>query len=417
MNLSLYLARRLFRGEGGEADKRQASLPAIRIATLGVALGLAVMLLSVAVAQGFKQEIGRKVAGFSAHVELVHTETLYAPDARPLIADSALVAQIKEMDGVANAARISSKMGLIKTHDAFKGVTLKGIEAGYDTTFIAESLCEGRLPRNSQTSGRAEVVVSQQTADELGLHVGEKVYAYFFENTIKTRRLEIVGIYKTNLKIFDDLYVLTDLPTVNRLNSWDENQCSIIEVRLDNPDKAESIMPALNAAVKKMAESDDITPIVLNVQDHYPQIFSWLDLLDVNIWIVLILMLGVAGFTMVSGLFILILERTQTIGLLKALGATNARIRYTFLWLAVLIIGRGLLLGNVIALVIIMIQQQWGIIHLDPDKYYMDTVPLLAEPWAIIALNIGTLLLTVLTLVAPSYLISRIQPAKAIRFD
>ncbi len=401
MSFPLYLARRLFRGEGGEADKRQASLPAIRIATLGVALGLAVMLLSVAVAQGFKHEVGRKVAGFSAHVELVHTETLYAPDARPLNTGKAEVEHINNMEGVANAARVSSKMGLIKTHEAFKGITLKGIEEGYDTTFIAECLCEGRLPRNSQISGRAEIVISRQTADELGLHIGEKVYAYFFENTVKTRRLEIVGIYDTNLKIFDDLYALTDLPTVNRLNGWDENQCSIIEVRLSHPDDTEKVMPALNEEARKMAENDGFIPIALSVKDHYPQIFSWLELLDFNIWIILILMLGVAGFTMVSGLFILILERTQTIGLLKAIGTTNTRIRHTFLWLAVLIIGRGLLFGNVIALAIIMVQKKWGVIHLDPDKYYMNTVPVIADPWLIVALNVGTLLLTVLALVGP----------------
>lgn len=419
MNLPLFIALRFFRDGRPEEKRKKASRPAVQIATLGVALGVAVMIVSVCVVQGFKQEVGRKVAGFGSHVNVLAKESLYTPDGQSVEADAALLEEIGKAESVTHVARVSEKMGLIKTHDAFQGIRLKGLAPEYDTTFVGESLVEGRLPRLSDGAGAGEVAISQTQATTLGLKTGDRVYAYFFEDAIKTRRLKVVGIYQTNLKIFDNTYVLTDMATVNRLNGWDGNECGQLEITVAGWEKLTDATWQVMACLRKAHGGADgsIPETVLTVKERYPQVFSWLELLDFNVWVILVLMVCVAGFTMVSGLFILILERTGAIGTLKALGASNARIRHTFLYFAAFIIGRGLLLGDVLGVGIVWLQHEWGFIRLDATNYYMETVPVEIDPLVVIGLNVGTLLVTVLALVGPSFLISRIQPAKAIRFD
>lgn len=436
MSFPLFIAQRFFRNIG--RDRKSASNPTITIATAGVAVGLCVMIVTISVISGFKREITSKVNGFASDIEILDLRSLTSPEGFPITADAATEKDIRQWPNVEGTYRVAQKMGIIKTNDNFQGVTLKGLTAEYDTTFLANSLIDGRLPKFSPDRaaepdpvtgavGSNEIAVSRQVASDLGLKVGDRVYAYFFEETIKMRRFKISGIYSTNMAIFDKNFIIGDFATVAQLNGWNDDQCSSIEVRLSDvksasaaiadPHKIDETMATANAYCAQHPDPSAVPRRALSVREHYQQVFSWLQLLDFNMVVILILMLCVAGFTMISGLLILILERTQTIGILKALGATNSRIRSIFLHFAALITVRGLLIGDFLAFALILAQQHFGFIHLDPASYYVDTVPVSLQWLPIVMLNLLTLLLTTIALLAPSFIITRIQPAKAIRFE
>ena len=428
MNFPFFVARRFFSNVGSE--QRRASHLTTTIATTGVAIGLIVMLLSVGIILGFKQEITKKVEGFGSHIEILDVSSLAAPDAYPVHADTQLINSLKRIPEVRGVAPIAQKMGILKTKNDYMGITLKGIPADYDTTFLANSLVEGRLPKRSAAEGAVatpedgvtssasnEILLSRRQADELNLKVGDRVFAYFFEETIKMRRFKVCGIYQSNMAIFDKTFVITDLNTVRKLNHWEGDEATVIEVRLKGMDAIEQTLPQVERLCSQLNDEVSHARKAFSIVDHYASIFSWLQLLDFNMMVILVLMLCVSGFTMVSGLFILILERTQTIGVLKAMGATNTKIRNVFLHFAGFIIVRGLLIGDVVAIGLLLIQQKYGLIHLDPANYYVETVPVEINLWAIVLVNVGTLVLTTLALVLPSYMVSRIQPSKAIKFE
>lgn len=428
MNFPFFVARRFFSNVGSE--QRRASHLTTTIATTGVAIGLIVMLLSVGIILGFKQEITKKVEGFGSHIEILDVSSLAAPDAYPVHADAQLINSLKRIPEVRGVAPIAQKMGILKTKNDYMGITLKGIPADYDTTFLTNSLVEGRLPKRSAAEGAVatpedgvtssasnEILLSRRQADELNLKVGDRVFAYFFEETIKMRRFKVCGIYQSNMAIFDKTFVITDLNTVRKLNHWEGDEATVIEVRLKGMDAIDQTLPQVERLCSQLNDEVSHARKAFSIVDHYASIFSWLQLLDFNMMVILVLMLCVSGFTMVSGLFILILERTQTIGVLKAMGATNTKIRNVFLYFAGFIIVRGLLIGDVVAIGLLLIQQKYGLIHLDPANYYVETVPVEINLWAIVLVNVGTLVLTTLALVLPSYMVSRIQPSKAIKFE
>lgn len=433
MNFPFFIAQRFFRNIG--TDRKSASNPTITIATAGVAVGLAVMIITICVISGFKREITSKVNGFASDIEVLDYRSLSSPESFPITADTAFIAAARKWPGVKSVDKIAQKIGILKTEDEFQGITFKGIAQGYDTAFVASALTAGRLPRLdikadtlSGTVGSGEIAISSKLAADLQLGVGDRVFAYFFEENIKMRRFKVCGIYSTNMSVFDKNFVITDYATVADLNGWTTDQCSSLEVRLAGSVDAASRLFSANhqldqtvlAAAEYCAKHPDPTAVPrrpLSVREHYMQVFSWLDLLDFNMVVILVLMICVAGFTMISGLLILILERTQTIGVLKALGATNGKVRSIFLHFAALITLRGLLIGDVLALALTFAQRQWGIVHLDPASYYVDTVPVDLCWLPILLVNVLTLLLTVLALVGPSLMITRIQPAKAIRYE
>lgn len=428
MNFPFFVAQRFFSNVGSE--QRRASHLTTTIATTGVAIGLIVMLLSVGIILGFKQEITKKVEGFGSHIEILDVSSLAAPDAYPVHADAQLINSLKRIPEVRGVAPIAQKMGILKTKNDYMGITLKGIPADYDTTFLANSLVEGRLPKRSAAEGAIatpedgvtssasnEILLSRRQADELNLKVGDRVFAYFFEETIKMRRFKVCGIYQSNMAIFDKTFVITDLNTVRKLNHWEGDEATVIEVRLKGMDAIDQTLPQVERLCSQLNDEVSHARKAFSIVDHYASIFSWLQLLDFNMMVILVLMLCVSGFTMVSGLFILILERTQTIGVLKAMGATNTKIRNVFLYFAGFIIVRGLLIGDVVSIGLLLIQQKYGLIHLDPANYYVETVPVEINLWAIVLVNVGTLVLTTLALVLPSYMVSRIQPSKAIKFE
>ena len=416
MNWKLFIARRIYQTKEKEGDKN-VSKPAVRIAMAGIAIGLAVMIISVAVVIGFKHEVRDKVIGLGSDILVTSLDEAQSYQATPIVGDDSLMAALGALPNVKHIQRYATKPGMIMTGDNFQGIVLKGIGQEYDTLFLHRHLLVGEIPAFTDSVSSNQVLVSKTIADRLGIGVGDKLNTYYLENNIRARRLTVAGIYQTNFSSYDDLFLLTDLRTVVRLNNWQEGQTGGLEIQVADyallGDTNERILSALEGKVDKYGGRY----YSQTVEEVYPQIFAWLDLLDLNVWVILILMIGVAGFTMISGLLIIILERTNMIGVLKALGADNTAIREVFLSFAVFLIRRGMLWGNVIALVCCGVQYFFRVIKLDPAVYYVDAVPVELNIWVWLLLNVGTLLVSVLMLVGPSYLISRIHPARSIRFE
>ena len=411
MNFPLFIAKRIFCDKG---DRRKVSRPAIRIATVGVAIGLAVMIITVSVVLGFKHTVRDKVVGFGSHIQVYNLQGNIMPIS---INDSTLTAY-EAVDGVQQAERFALTQGILKTDNDFLGVMFKGIGPEYDTHFLEDCLIEGELPDFSDTKTKYPLVVSKTMADKLRIHAGDRLFAYFIgDDDVRTRRFTVSAIYQTNMKRFDDMVCLTDLCVTQRLNGWDSLQCTGAEVLVNDFDRLRETNRNLLDILRDNDKRDDEAAVSYTITDIYPQVFSWLELLDINVWIILGLMIAVAGFTMISGLLIIILERTQMIGILKALGARNSTIRHTFLWFAAFIIGRGLLWGNIMGLGIVLIQKYTGVVKLDAQTYYVNEAPMELNLLLIALLNVVTLLVSVFVLVAPSYLVSHIHPARSMHYE
>lgn len=415
MHFPLFIAKRLYSEQG---DKRKVSRPAIHIATAGVAIGLAVMIISVCVVLGFKHTIRDKVIGFGSHIQVADFLTLQQMEQYPIVIDDSMIDVLKHIPDVAHVQRFAMKEGILKTDSDFLGVAFKGVGPDFDSTFIHNNMVEGSIPPFSDSVSHNKILVSQLMADKLNLKSGQRIFAYFFDNNgVRTRRFTIAGIYQTNLKKYDETIVFTDLYTAVKLNGWESDQASGAELSVNNFDNLDEVESRVLSKVKGTVDHYGETYSSATIKELNPQIFQWLDLMDLNVWIILALMLIVAGVTMISGLLIIILERTSMIGILKALGARNKTIRHTFMWFAVFIIGKGMLIGNVLSLGLLALQQAFGIIKLDAQTYYVSTVPVEINALYIVALNVATLLISVFMLVAPSYLISHIHPAKSMRYE
>lgn len=415
MNYPLFIARKIYNG----GDKtRKVSKPAIRIATIGVAIGLAVMIISVSVVLGFKHSIRDKVIGFGSDITVADFLTLQGSEQYPIQINDSLIRALKSTPGIKHVQRYAYTQGILKTNDDFLGVLLKGVGPEFDSTFIHSNMIEGTLPKFSDSESHQKIVISKTIADKLNLKVGQRLFAYFINKQgVRTRKFTITGIYATNMKQFDSQICFTDLYTINKLNGWEPDQYSGAELQVNDFSQLNLVTMRILNKVKNTVDHYGETYSAENITEMNPQIFSWLDLMDMNVWIILALMTAVAGVTMISGLLIIILEHTQMIGILKALGSRNRQIRHIFLWFSTFIIGKGLLLGNIIGLGCILLQKWLGLITLDPQTYYVSVVPVEINIPLIIALNLTTLLICIIVLIAPSYLISHIHPAKSMHYE
>lgn len=415
MNFPLFIARKI---NGNEDKGRKVSKPAIRIATLGVAIGLAVMIVSVCVVLGFKHTIRDKVVGFGSHITVANFNSFQRSENYPIVVNDSLKRALMQTQGVRHVQRYAYTQGILKTDDDFLGVMLKGVGSDFDSTFIHQNMVAGSIPAFSDVKSQQKILLSKAIAEKLDLKVGDRIYAYFVnEQGVRTRRFTISGIYETNLKQFDSQICFTDLYTTNKLNGWQTEQCSGAEVQVNDFEQLDAV--ALNILNKVKGKTDRYgdSYSTATIMEQNPQIFSWLDLMDLNVWIILALMVSVAGVTMISGLLIIILERTQMIGIMKAMGTKNAQIRHIFLWFATFIIGKGLLWGNLVGLGLVFLQKYTGLVTLDPKTYYVSTVPVELNVLLILTLNLATLLICVFVLIAPSYLISHIHPAKTMHYE
>lgn len=415
MNLPLFIARHIYHEQD---NRKKVSRPAIRIATAGVAIGLAVMIVSVGVVLGFKHTIRDKVIGFGSHVTVADFMALQHDAPTPVCMNDSMMGVLKSIEGVSHVHRYAQKQGILKTDDDFLGVMLMGVGPDYDTTFISHSMVEGTLPAFSDEKSGNQIVVSKIIADKLQIKTGDRIFAYFLNDKgVRTRRYTIAGVYCTNMKHFDENICFTDLYAVVKLNGWEQDQVSGAGLTLSDLSQIDAVDQQLNERVDRTPDPYGATYSSLPIQNMHPQIFAWLDLLDLNVWIIMALMVAVAGFTMISGLLIIILERTSMIGTLKAIGAKNKTIRHAFLWFAVFMTAKGLAIGNLLGIGLCLLQRYAGIVKLDPETYYVETVPVEINIPLIILLNIATLLISIIVLIAPSYLISHIQPAKSMKYE
>ena len=414
MNWKLFIARRIYSSREG---KKEVSKPAVRIAMAGIAIGLAVMIVSVAVVLGFKHQVRDKVVGLGSDIILSSIDASQLYQMAPVEGNDSLMNALEQISGVKHAQRFSSKPGMIMTDDNFQGMVLKGVGQEYDMKYLGEHLVEGTIPAFTDSVASNQVLVSRSIAAKLGVKLGDKLYTYFIEDGVRARRLTVAGIYQTNLSNYDDYFLVTDIYTLGRLNNWKSDQVSGLELEVTDYNQLEAVTDRVRASINDRTDAYGSTYCARSVEEVYPQIFAWLNLLDTNVWVILILMTGVAGFTMISGLLIIILERTNMIGVLKALGADNASIRRIFLLFSVFLIGKGMFWGNIIGVGLCLIQYFFSPFKLDPVTYYVNTVPVELNIGYYLLLNLATLLVAVGMLIGPSFLVSRIHPARSIRFE
>ena len=413
MSLEFFIAKRIHFTQG----KKNVSRPAVRIATIGIALGLAVMLIAIAVVIGFKQEIRNKTIGFGGHIQITNFDNNNTYEMNPIKADKALIKKITSIDGVKHVQRFATKPGIIKTDTEFQGIVIKGIDAGFDWKFFQSNLVEGKIVDISGNAPSNQVVISKYLTNLLGLKLGDSFYTYFIQDRVRARKFKIVGIYSTNFIEYDKLFLLADMRQVQSLNDWSSDSFSGLEILISDFDRIDEVGDAVYSATANKFNKEGSAFTTQTIKQLNPQIFSWLDLLDMNVWVILILMLAVAGFNMISGLLILILERTSMIGILKSMGATDWSVRKIFLYHSFFLIGKGMLWGNIIGLSLCAIQYYTGVIPLDAQAYYVATVPITFNWLYIILLNVGTLIASLLMMIGPSYLITKITPAKIIRYE
>ena len=409
-----FVAKRLF-AEGGSSGR--ASRLATGIATTGVAIGLAVMLVSVAIVLGFQKEVQDKVLGFGAHIKVLNYKSIGGQEFSPIVIDDSLTARLAAIPGVASVARFCTKPGMLKTDANFRGIAIQGIGQDYDQSFISSHIVKGEMPQFTDSVSSGKLVISQSTAREMQVDVGQTIYAYFFEQTVRARKFTVAGIYRTNLTDFDKNFAYTDLCTIHRLLGWDSQQYGGAEIRLQDFERLDETLTSVVGEVNHKQDAYGEYYSSMSIRMEHPQIFGWLKLLDMDIAVILILMISISIFTAVSGLLIIILERTNFIGIMKALGAPSRQVRRIFLGLASLIIVRGIVLGNVLAFALILLQKYTGLITLDPEVYYVEAVPVLVNWWWVAAIDVGTLVVSSLSMIVPSLVISHITPAKSIRFE
>lgn len=415
MNLPLFIARHIYSDQG---DGRKVSRPAIHIATVGVAIGLAVMIITVSVVLGFKHTIRDKVVGFGSHIQVMNIRSLNTAENYPICIDDSTMAAIDSIEGISHVQRYALTQGILKTDDDFLGVAFKGIGPEYKLDYLKEHLVDGQIPQFSDSASTWNILISQTMANKLKIKTGDRIFAYFIDGEdVRSRRFTISGIYQTNMTRFDETICYTDLYSVNKLNGWFEGQCSGAELLVEDFDYLEHTYFNIIYKVNRTMDRYNQSFSSQTIYEAYPQIFTWLELLDINVWIILGLMICLAGITMTSGLLIIILERTSMIGILKAIGSRNRTIRHTFLWFSFFIIGRGLLIGNILGIGIVVLQKYTGIVTLDPQTYYVSEAPMELNIPLIVILNIATLIVTISVLIIPSFFISHIHPAKSMRYE
>ena len=400
------IAQRLY---FSDENHQRSSRPAVRVALGGIIIGVLVMIVAMSVVVGFKQEITQKVAGFGSHIQVVNFDNNSTYEMQPIYVSDSLLQTIRAIEHVTHVSTFASKPGIIKTDSAFQGIIFKGTDYW---TYFEQNIVEGTLPTEAN-----EVLLSTELAKQLQLHVGDNFLCYFVQDDLRVRRLYITGLYNTCMSEMDKVFVLGDIALVRQLNAWKENQVSGIEVLVDDLRQLENTTHDVYFLTANRLDENGNALYTQNLQQLNPNIFGWLDLLDMNVVIIIILMLCVSGFSIVTGLIILILDSVQLIGTLKALGADNQFVRRIFIYQAIMLIGKGMLWGNAIGLVLCALQYFTRAIPLDAASYYVSYVPM-AFPWiGWVLLNIGTLLVSWLILLAPSAIITEISPAKVMHFE
>lgn len=417
MNLEFFIAKRIhFSTEKG--DNKRVTPPVIRIAMAGIAIGLAVMIVAVAIVVGFKKEVRNKVIGFGSHIQLTNFDNNSSYESVPIAIGDSLRNVLTETDGVRHIEVFATKPGIIQTATDFQGVVLKGVDSDFDTTFLKSHLVEGEMIRVDSVKLSNQVLISRSTSNMLGLGCGDSFILYFITSEdVRIRKFHISGIYDTGFSDYDKLFVIGDIKHIRRINGWDEDMASGVGIFINDYNRINELTEELYFSLIDQKDRLGNIYYVRSIQELNPMIFSWLGVLDSNVVLILVLMIIVSGFTMISGLLIIILERTNMIGILKALGESNYNIRKIFLYVSFFLIMKGMFWGNVIGLICCFLQSRFHWMKLDPETYYIDSVPIDLNWISLLLVNFGTLIVSMFMMIAPSYLISRIDPSKSIRFE
>jgi len=406
MNAATFISKRIF-----SLSKENLSSTVMRIAVTSVALGIAIMLISIAVVVGFKNQIRDKVIGFVAPIHIQALNQNESIEETPFVFDSVLQARL-DKPFITEMHKTANKAGIIKTDDEIQAVVLKGVDYDYNWSYIDSYIIDGKTPQYVENERSNDVVISNIIAHKMQLNVGDPVRIWFVDQDMKARgrKFNVVGIYETGLQECDERYVYCDLGQIRRLNGWNNGEIGHLEIWVDN----QSLISDYNQQIYYSIPTELVS---YSAMETYPHIFDWLELQDMNVVIIIVLMLLVSGITIISMLLIIILERTSTIGLLKAMGASNRLIRSIFLRRSCRILLIGMLIGNVIGIGLCLIQSHFNVIALSPESYYLSAVPIELNLWHIVALNLGTMILWVLMLLLPTMLINNVRPSKSIRFE
>ncbi len=410
LKLEYFIAKRLITAKD---HKSSISAPIIKIAITAIALGMIMMIVSIATGIGLQQKIRQKVSAFNGHIVISgYTDNNSDVSTVPISIHQSFYPKFKEVDGIAHVQAVASKAGIIRTETAFEGIIFKGVGKDYQIENLQEYVIQGRLP-NFKAGLNEEVLISQYLCNRLGLKLGDKFVTYFMKENSEgynLRNFKIVGIYNSGFQEFDASYVIGDIRHIQRINKWRPDQIGSFEVFVDD-------FTQIETKGKQVYQETTSTLDTQTIVEKYYYIFEWLKLFDFNILVILIIMIAVSTINMVVALLVLILERTQMIGILKSLGASNWTIRKIFLYNAFYLIARGLFWGNLIGIGLLLIQKYFGIIKLNPESYYVNVAPVDINLWYILLLNIGTIVICLLVLLIPSYIITKITPSKSIRFD
>lgn len=414
MKAEFFIAKRITFSRGAN---RNFSAPIVNISVAGIALGLAVMIISMAVVTGFRNEVSSKVTGFSADIQISNFDANNSFETQPINSNEVPIDSIRQLDGVVHIQPYIVKSGIIKTQDNIQAIALKGIDSEYDWSFLRSHIVAGDTFAIVDTVKSNRIFLSSYIANLLHLGVGDKLSVYFVQDPPRVRPFIISGLFKTSIEDFDHVFAFVDMRHLQKVNDWQSDQITGFEITIDDFSRLDELSDSIFFIAGNNFTQGGANVKVTNIKERYPQIFDWLNLQDMNVWVILALMLAVAGFNMISGLLILILEKTNMIGMLKAIGYNNWNIQKIFLIQSFFLITKGLAWGNIIGIGLCLLQQQFAIIPLDEASYYMSTVPINMQIAHIVALNIGTLAITMLIMLLPSLLISHISPAKAIKFN
>ena len=410
MKFELFIANRLKAGYNMKESSN--SMPSIGIAVLGMTLALVIMIFSIVIVCGFKKEISNKIYSLDAHIKITKPAYTQSRNSTALLLSDDLTEQVLSINNVKSICLIGEKPAVLKTNDSFKGVIYKGVADNFDWSYIKNALIDGRIPYDS-IKGVSEVVISNHISKELNLSIGDKVPTYFIDNKIKARNSIITGIYNTDFEDFDNIFIIGNIRQIQSINQWNTNQGDYIAVSCDNTGNIKQV----NDNIKELLANEFYQYEATNIVDNNASYFTWLDLLDMNVVIILIIMIIVSSFTLISCLLMIVLERINMIGILKTLGTSNYSIRQIFIITTNRLIWKALILSNFIAIALCYIQDKYHIIKLNPEAYYIEYVPVDINWTYIIAFNIAVIIISYLSLLVPSHVISTIEPKKTILFE
>ena len=395
---------------GGKAGRNRFLNPVIRIAIAGIALGVAVMIIAVMVVTGFRDEITNKVIGFGAHIRIGNFDANNSFEEQPLSLNTPFFQKLHSWPGVAHVQQFATKAGIIKTENEIEGVVLKGVGRDYNWDFLEDKITEGSLIRPGDSLPSNEVLLSLKTATKLSLKTGDTMIVYFIEQPPRVRKFVVSGIYETGMNEFDNIYVFCDIGVIRKLNNWEPEHAGGIELLVSDFSRLDVINKDLNEAAGYRFYTQSI-------KEQYPQMFHWLDLQNINVVIIITLILLIAGISMITTLLIIILDNSTLVGMLKAMGATDGSVRKIFIYIAMPVIGSGILAGNILGITLGLLQHQFGFITLPQESYYVALVPVNLSLMHLLLINTGTILACLIMLIGPSMVISRISPARVIRYE